>query len=290
DGLLSRSGETSSTSTSSASSCRTTSPHSCALVELIATARTPARAAASIWSRMSASSGETKTVAPAPRCRNRRVATKYTADFPQPVRCTTSARRRPSTRVSMASYWPSWNSAVSDPTSRLMREMADARVVSVIRPASQHRLTSAVRRPLLQGQHDEGRAGTGPDEADEAADDESFPGFGGVQFGEPPDAFHRHDDGEGCWEAGDYGSRDGQPFEQADRQPAAQHFARFRLDEDPAVLPVRHAAASGESEADGCRGAATDDGQGCPDEAEQDPQYRCAPWTGQGGDDEGGEQ
>ena len=66
DGLLSRSGETSSTSTSSASSRRSTSAHSWGFVELIATARTPARSAAAIWSRMSASSGETSTVGPAP--------------------------------------------------------------------------------------------------------------------------------------------------------------------------------------------------------------------------------
>ncbi len=45
-GLLSLSGETSRTSTSSRSSCPSTSVHSCALVELIATARTPARSAA----------------------------------------------------------------------------------------------------------------------------------------------------------------------------------------------------------------------------------------------------
>ena len=48
---------------------------------------------------MSASSGETSTVGPAPRARSSIVATKYTADLPQPVRCTTSARRCSSTSV-----------------------------------------------------------------------------------------------------------------------------------------------------------------------------------------------
>ena len=43
DGLLSRSGDTSSTSTSSAASKASSDSHSCAFVELIATARTPAR-------------------------------------------------------------------------------------------------------------------------------------------------------------------------------------------------------------------------------------------------------
>ena len=60
--------------------------------ELTVAARMPARSAAAIWLRISASSGETMTVAPAPRSRSRAVAMKYTADLPQPVRCTTSAR------------------------------------------------------------------------------------------------------------------------------------------------------------------------------------------------------
>ena len=70
-----------------------TSSHSVMLAELMVTARMPAREAAEIWSRMSASSGDTITVGPAPRARSSLVATKYTADLPQPVRCTTSARR-----------------------------------------------------------------------------------------------------------------------------------------------------------------------------------------------------
>ena len=46
---------------------------------------------------MSASNGETITVGPAPWPRSSAVATKYTADLPQPVRWTTSARRRSAT-------------------------------------------------------------------------------------------------------------------------------------------------------------------------------------------------
>ena len=127
-GLLSRSGDTSSTSTSSSCSCCSTSDHSCAFAELMATARTPARAAAATWSRMSASSGETRMVGPAPRRRSSSVATKYTADLPHPVRCTTSARRRWSTSVSMASYWPSRKSASSLPTSARRIWRAGARL------------------------------------------------------------------------------------------------------------------------------------------------------------------
>ena len=50
----------------------------------MATARTPARSAAAIWSRMSASSGETSTVGAGAPARSSSVATKYTADLPQP--------------------------------------------------------------------------------------------------------------------------------------------------------------------------------------------------------------
>ena len=46
------------------------------LVELIVTARMPARSAAAIWLRISASSGLTITVGPAPSARSSRVATK----------------------------------------------------------------------------------------------------------------------------------------------------------------------------------------------------------------------
>jgi hypothetical protein len=46
------------------------------LAELTVAARMPARAAASIWLRISASSGETITVGPAPCARSSAVATK----------------------------------------------------------------------------------------------------------------------------------------------------------------------------------------------------------------------
>ena len=65
-GLLSRSGLTSRTSTSPAASRARTSCHSVTLPELTVWARTPARAAASTWLRMSDSSGLTMTVGPGP--------------------------------------------------------------------------------------------------------------------------------------------------------------------------------------------------------------------------------
>ena len=43
------------------------------------------------------------TVGPCPLARSSLAAMKYTADLPQPVRCTTSARRRCTTSASMAS-------------------------------------------------------------------------------------------------------------------------------------------------------------------------------------------
>ncbi len=101
-GLLSRSGLTRSTSIVPASISAWTSSHSSMLAELMVRARMPAAWAAAIWLRMSASSGDTMTVGPAPRSRSRAVATKYTADFPQPVRCTTRARRRSATRALIA--------------------------------------------------------------------------------------------------------------------------------------------------------------------------------------------
>ena len=63
-GLLSRSGETSSTSTSSGRDPALTSSHSSRLAELMVTARMPARSAAATWLRISASSGETITRRP----------------------------------------------------------------------------------------------------------------------------------------------------------------------------------------------------------------------------------
>ena len=75
-GLLSRSGLTSSTSTSPARIASWIGSQLSMLVELIVTARIPARSAAAIWLRISASSGETMTVGPAPCSRRSSVATK----------------------------------------------------------------------------------------------------------------------------------------------------------------------------------------------------------------------
>ena len=47
------------------------------------------------------------TVGPAPAARSNAVATKYTADLPHPVRCTTNARRRCTTRAWIAVHWSS---------------------------------------------------------------------------------------------------------------------------------------------------------------------------------------
>src|SRR6266545_544059 len=124
-GLLSRSGETSSRSTSPAASDRSTSDHSLWLVELIVAARMPMRRAASIWSRISASSGETSSVGPAPASRSSRVARKYTADLPQPVRWTTSARRRSTTSAPTAASW-SGRSAAPGPASPVSSACARA--------------------------------------------------------------------------------------------------------------------------------------------------------------------
>ena len=75
-GLLSRSGLTSRTSISPAATAAWISSHCSTLVELMVTARMPARSAAAIWLRIRASSGETITVGPAPCARSSRVATK----------------------------------------------------------------------------------------------------------------------------------------------------------------------------------------------------------------------
>ncbi len=75
-GLFSRSGETSKTSTSPRLTAANVEVHSSTFVELIATARIPARAAAPIWLRIRARSGETMTVGPAPLARSSAVARK----------------------------------------------------------------------------------------------------------------------------------------------------------------------------------------------------------------------
>jgi hypothetical protein len=74
--LLRRSGLISSTSTASAASSACTSAHASRLVELTVCARIPIRSAAAIWLRISASSGETISVGPAPASRPRAVARK----------------------------------------------------------------------------------------------------------------------------------------------------------------------------------------------------------------------
>ena len=141
-GLLSRSGETSRTSTSPARTRVSISSHWVTLAEFMVTARIPARSAAATWSRMRASNGEMMMLAPAPPgvpgegggapgrqpaqpSRSSAVATKYTADFPQPVRCTTSARRRATTSASIARHWSSRRCASLRPTSS--RRTASAR-------------------------------------------------------------------------------------------------------------------------------------------------------------------
>ena len=75
-GLFSRSGLTSSTSTSPRATSSYTAVHSSTLLLLTVTARMPAREAAATWLRMSASSGLTMTVGPAPCARSSAVATK----------------------------------------------------------------------------------------------------------------------------------------------------------------------------------------------------------------------
>src|SRR3954471_13480250 len=116
-GLVSRSGDTSRTSTSSGASRAGTSSHSVMLALEISTARMPARAAAATWSRISASSGLTSRVGPAPRRRRSAVDTKYTADFPQPVRWTTRARCERSTSAATAASCPSRKTASGRPVS-----------------------------------------------------------------------------------------------------------------------------------------------------------------------------
>ena len=86
----------------------------------------PARVAASIWLRIKASSGETISVGPLPRARSRAVATKYTADLPQPVRWTHSTRPRRSTSASTARHW-SGRSRASGPASAASTFSASSR-------------------------------------------------------------------------------------------------------------------------------------------------------------------
>ena len=147
-GLLSRSGETSRTSTSPARTRVSISSHWVTLAEFMVTARIPARSAAATWSRIRASSGEMMTLVPttpdrlrvpdtgggvpgrqSPQpSRSSTVATKYTADLPQPVRWTTRARRWARTNASIARHWSSRRCASLRPTSS--RRTASARSCS----------------------------------------------------------------------------------------------------------------------------------------------------------------
>src|SRR5437588_5752566 len=137
-GLFSRSGLTRRTSTSPAATASCTACHSSWLAELIVAACTPARSAASIWLRISASSGETITVGPSPSSRSSAVATKYTADLPHPVRCTTSARLRLATSASIAVHW-SRRSRASWPARARSRSSASSRsAFSSTRPCLPH--------------------------------------------------------------------------------------------------------------------------------------------------------
>ena len=87
------------------------------LVELMVAAFSPARVAASTWLSMSASSGEMTSVGPCPAARSAEVADQYTADFPQPVACTTSTRALGAMTAATASSWSARGIAPS-PASR----------------------------------------------------------------------------------------------------------------------------------------------------------------------------
>ena len=101
--LANRSGAINNRSIWSAAMRSSMSAHESMLDELIVTADRPSRSAAATWSRISASSGDTTIVGPHPRSRSMRVAEKYTADLPNPVRATSSVRRRSATTAATAS-------------------------------------------------------------------------------------------------------------------------------------------------------------------------------------------
>ncbi len=132
-GLFNRSGDTSSTSTSPAATESCTCCHSSVFAELMVIACTPARAAASTWLRISASSGDTITVGPSPSSRSNAVAMKYTADLPHPVRCTTSARLRSATSAWIAVHWSS-RSTAPGPARARSRSSASSRRASSSMP------------------------------------------------------------------------------------------------------------------------------------------------------------
>ena len=131
----------------SAASRSRTSSHSSRLVLLIVCARSPSRCAAAIWLRISASSGLTISVGPAPASRSSAVATKYTADFPHPVRCTHNTRARSTTTSRIASSCPGRNRDRSSPVSVRRRSSAVAANVSEVVVGTRHRRTRT-GRPL----------------------------------------------------------------------------------------------------------------------------------------------
>ena len=147
-GLPSRSGDTSRTSTRPSATASSTSVHSSTLVELTVAARRPAPAAAAIWSRIRASSGDTTRVHPPPRSRIALVAAQYTADFPQPVACTTNTRARSSTRARTAARWLSRGIAFGPASATIVRSSASSAVLSAsIGPVWQAGVTLRPSRP-----------------------------------------------------------------------------------------------------------------------------------------------
>ncbi len=147
-GLPSRSGDTSRTSTRPSATASSTSVHSSTLVELTVAARRPAPAAAAIWSRIRASSGDTTRVHPPPRSRIALVAAQYTADFPQPVACTTNTRARSSTRARTAARWSSRGIAFAPASATIVRSSASSAVLSAsIGPVWQAGVTLRPSRP-----------------------------------------------------------------------------------------------------------------------------------------------
>jgi hypothetical protein len=96
-------------------------------------ARSPARAAAAIWSRINDSSGETTSVGPAPSARRIAVATQYTADLPHPVACTTSTRDAGSHSAPTAVAWSSRSRASGPAIASITRSAMPTR--SALSPA-----------------------------------------------------------------------------------------------------------------------------------------------------------
>ena len=105
-----------------------TSSHSCWLAELIATARTPARAAAATWSRISASSGETRIGGAGTSAAQQQGGHEIDGGLAPPGALHHQGAAAPSTSASIASNWPSWNCASARPTRVRRMPMATDRV------------------------------------------------------------------------------------------------------------------------------------------------------------------